>query len=95
MILSLLFTACYPKISENDLPKTCTAAKDAVLTAEYFLEKKFGDKIFEQRPYQFERNETNDVWLIRGFIERLQLGGPYHAEVRMNDCTVLKLYQEE
>jgi hypothetical protein len=71
----LFLTACYPAINESDLPKNCADAKDAILTAEYFLAKKFGNKIFEQRPYQFEKNENNSSWKIRGVKKVVSLGG--------------------
>lgn len=55
--------------SDKFLGKILTAY-DAKEKAEMVWLEKFGDKIYNKKPFKVYFDETNDIWLVRGSLPR-------------------------
>ncbi len=62
----------------------------AVKIAEIIWLPIFGNDVLEEKPYLAEL-KNDSVWVVRGQMKKLQLGGVAYVEISKKDCQVLKV----
>ena len=96
--------------SLNDHPYYLQAIQDfpsdkylgEILTAEQAKEKAinewldlFGNKIYKEKPYQVFFDEENEVWLVKGTLEKGKVGGVAYILIQKYDGKILAIWHTQ
>lgn len=50
----------------------------------------YGESVLDEKPYK-ARIVGDSVWIVEGVLEKGKSGGTAYIEIRLKDCTVLKV----
>ena len=94
----------------NDEPYYLQAIQDfssdkylgEILNAEQAKEKAikewldlFGDKIYNEKPYQVFFDEENNIWLVKGTLPKGNKGGVAYILMRKDDGKILAIWHDQ